>query len=97
MSTTLATALHHSALDPVQYQRRQLGDRHLGAIPFPFIDWRSTKPLFWSAIAVSPWWQVDQNIKDAFGLTLHLKEYTAMLTAECLYRVWVSSGGVRPN
>ena len=31
---------------------------------------------------------VDQNIKDPYGNTLHLQEFTFMLMAECFHRVY---------
>ena len=68
--------------------RHQLADRHL--LPFPSLSLNEGPPklLFWSAIFVSPSvaGRVEQNIKDPYGLTLHLKEYAATLMAECCHR-----------
>ena len=56
-----------------------IGRSPFAALPFSFLDEGPPKPLFWSAISVSPSAasRVDQNIKDSYGLALHLLEDAA--------------------
>ena len=60
-----------------------IGRSPFAALPFRFLERRSTKPLFWSAVSVSPWWRV----ASAKTLRIHTAiPFTSTRTHSCSWQ-----------